>query len=117
VYVDNLLITCVNKDVIDCVVNYLEVVFKAITVHHGDSHSYLGMGITFIVDKANLSMKGYVDQLLQQYDITKGVNTPTSNDLFVIRSGLTLLNDDLREYFLSVVAKLLLLLSACKLIP
>jgi hypothetical protein len=55
VYVDDLLITCVNKDVIDNVVNYLEVVFKTITVHHGDIHTYRGM-----------------DKRLRQYDVYYG---------------------------------------------
>jgi hypothetical protein len=51
-----------DKDVIDYVLNHLEVVFKTITVYHGDTNSHLDMDITFIGDKADLSMKGYVDQ-------------------------------------------------------
>jgi hypothetical protein len=61
------------------------------------------------MDKADLSNKSYVDQLLRQYDVTTSVITPASNDLFMIRSDSTLLNDDLRQYFHSAVAKLLYL--------
>jgi hypothetical protein len=95
-----------QRDVIDYLVNYLEVVFKTITFHHGDT---LGMDITFVDYKADLSMKGYIDQLLRQYDVTTGVNTPASNDLFAIRSDSMLLNDDLGQYFHSAVAQLLYL--------
>jgi hypothetical protein len=71
-------------------------------------YGYIGMDITFIGDKADLSMNDYVDQLLRQYDVTTGVNAPSSNDIFAIRSN-TSLNDDLRQYFHSSVAKLLYL--------
>jgi hypothetical protein len=83
----------------------LEVVFKTITVHYGDTQSYLDMDITFIGDKVDLTMKGYVDQLLQQYYVITSVNSPVSNDLFIIHSDSTLLNGDLRLYFHSAVAK------------
>ena len=109
IYVDDLLITCVNKDVIDYVVNYLHYTFKTITVNHGDNHSYLGMDITIVDNKAELSMKGYIDQLLQQYGINTGVNTPASNDLFVIHEDSALLDNDMRQQFHSAVAKLLYL--------
>jgi hypothetical protein len=42
------------------------------------------MDIAIVDNKAELSMKGYIDQLLQ-YGINTGVNTPASNDLFVIQ--------------------------------
>jgi hypothetical protein len=67
------------------------------------------MDIAFIGDKAELSMKGYIDQLLRHYDITSGVNTSASNNLFVINNDSSLLNDDLKQYFHSVVVKLLYL--------
>jgi hypothetical protein len=113
VYVDDLLITCVSKDVIDLVKirsrSYLQDTFKTITVQHGNTHTYFSMDIVFTDDKAELSMKGYIDQLLRQYDITSGVNTPASNDLFVINNNSSLLNNDLNQYFYSAVAKLLYL--------
>jgi hypothetical protein len=43
-------ITCV-----DFVIDYLEDVFKTITVQYGNTHSYLGMDIVFTDDKAVLS--------------------------------------------------------------
>jgi hypothetical protein len=44
-YVDDLHITCVNKDVIDFFIDYLQDTFKTITVQQGNTHSYLGMDI------------------------------------------------------------------------
>jgi hypothetical protein len=67
------------------------------------------MDIVFTDDKAELYMKGYIDQLLRQYDITSGVNAPASNNLFVINNDSALLDDDLKHYFHSAVAKLLYL--------
>jgi hypothetical protein len=46
------LITCVNKDVIDFVIDYLQDTFKTIIVQHDNSRSYLGMDIVFTDDKA-----------------------------------------------------------------
>jgi hypothetical protein len=54
-------------------------------------------------------MKGYIDQLLRQYDITSGVNIQASKYLFVINNDSALLNDDSEKYFHSAVAKLLYL--------
>jgi hypothetical protein len=62
-----------------------------------------------IVFTDELSMKGYIDQLLRQYDITSGVNTLASNDLFAINNDSSLQNHDLKQYFHSAVAKLLYL--------
>jgi hypothetical protein len=51
IYVDDLLITLSRRH--RFVINYLQDTFKAITIQHGNTHSYLGMDIVFTGIKQN----------------------------------------------------------------
>jgi hypothetical protein len=72
VYVDDLLITSNSPNDIAHFNEFLRYKFKSITVNVGLIHSYLGMTLDFNPNNAvEVSMKGYIKQLLIDYNIQK----------------------------------------------
>jgi len=114
VYVDDLLITCVERPEIDRVLQHLRARFSSISEHHGRVHSYLGMTLDFTTPSAvNITMNGYVHDMLGRYKIfnEKGhkVTTPGTEDLFTVTEDSEALKGDKAERFHSIVATLLYL--------
>jgi Reverse transcriptase (RNA-dependent DNA polymerase) len=110
IYVDDLIITCTKPDVIDEVLTKLSEEYVDITVHRGDIHSYLGQTFDFSIGgKVKITMSGYVDDLLAEYEVEGCASTPATEKLFAINVDSTCLDQDRSEQYHSRVAKLLYL--------
>ena len=109
-HVDDLLITCENKDAIESLLKSLEHTYKSLTIKRGKIQSYLGM--TFDFTKSGLvevSMAGYVSDCLKTYNVTRSAGSPGGADLFDIDAQSPRLSKADSEIFHSRVAKLLYL--------
>jgi hypothetical protein len=108
-HVDDLMVTCTSGDVIDDLLAALTAKYKTLTVHGGKVHSYLGMTLDFSTGgKVRITMDGYVNELLEAYDVTGKAATPATVNLFDIRESPSLRSAD-AQVFHSRVAKLLYL--------
>ena len=84
VYVDDLLITCVDEDMIARVQEYLIKTYVNVKCEEGEFHSYLGMNLDFRTrGQVSISMKGYIEEMMSDYGISKVARTPANNNLFV----------------------------------
>ena len=109
IYVDDLFITASKLEYIKYIENELIRKYKEINFNYGKVHEYLGMEINFN-DKGTVSfsMKKKIIDLLNEFNISKSVTTPATNNLFICRDKVkldTIEQDKLR----SGVAKLLYL--------
>lgn len=110
IYVDDLLVTCVNQDELDKVYDELVAEFDTLTRTDGDVHSYLGMTFDFSKDgEVKVTMEKYIDDLLKHYDVKGKAATPAKEDVFKVDDTSEPLDDELRGEFHTVVAKLLYL--------
>jgi len=110
IYVDDLLVTCKNIDLINQVMLRLTETYNDITVHEGMVHSYLGQTFDFSLPKrVSITMTGYVDEMLEEYEIEGCAATPATEKLFNIDEDSATLTAGLAEDFHSRVAKLLYL--------
>jgi len=108
IYVDDLIITCAKVDVIDEVLKKLSEVYIDLTVHKGAVHSYLGQTFDFSTPKkVKVTMEGYVEDLLEEYEVEGCAATPATDKLFVVSSDSERLDAEKREKYHSRVAKLL----------
>jgi hypothetical protein len=108
-YVDDLLITCVDEKIIDELIKELQSSFPGLQANKSIVQSYLGMNLDFgKPGEVSISMKGYTEDLLRQYDVRTSVKTPALPNLFEIVES-PLLPSDRRELFHTIVAKLLYL--------
>ena len=70
------------------------------TVRDGDEHEYLGMVFKFShLGHVNISMSKYLQDDVNEHEITAISETPASENLFVISDNSPLLSEDLREDF------------------
>jgi len=122
VYVDDLLITCIDDDLIDQFVKeftdpsiggYKDVTTKG---KIGNKTEYLGMGLEYNRDgNIKISMKGYIDKIASQWnecnpnELTKdfkSYETPMDSNLFTVKCDSLLVNETKREFFHSMVGVL-----------
>ena len=109
-HVDDLLITCVNESIIESVISSIEAQYKTITVHTGNVHSYLGMTFDFsVTGKVRVSMEGYIRDIVLLTGVTGKAATPAGIDLFMVDPASPKLDEQDREKFHSIVAKVLYL--------
>ena len=109
VHVDDLMITCKTKSVVDEVCNSLRAKFTTINENRGKIHPYLGMIFDFSSGHdVSITMSGYVNDVLKEYEVTKTAKTPAANDLYDIRDSPKLPSQK-SDDFHSRVAKLLYL--------
>lgn len=110
VYVDDLMITCVDEDIIERFLNTLIERFKELTINRGEVHSYLGMSFDFrSPPKVIVGMSAYIDDMLRAAGTTGRAASPASPDLFKITEKVKVLTMDQRKSFHSMVAKALYL--------
>ena len=109
-YVDDLLLTCVDQKLLDDVIIDIDALFLGTTLHRGLSHSYIGMMFDFSVPgSVSIRMDGYTEDFLREYEVVGVAATPAKTDLFDIDATSQQLDDAGREEFHSRVAKLLYL--------
>jgi histone deacetylase 1/2 len=112
-HVDDLMVTSVTEGLIDEVMNLLRYKYERpgakLDVKEGKLHNYLGMTFDFTIDgEVNITMNKYITEVLKFTEIKGCVATPATTDLYSIVASDPL-DSDKREYFHSVVAKLLYL--------
>ena len=67
VYVDDLLIACVEQGMVESTIKLFRDAYIDITVHRADVHSYIGMTMDFSnTGKVHVSMTGYTRLILSQ---------------------------------------------------
>jgi len=111
-HVDDLLMICKNKKMIDDFIAYLLTCFTNVTVHEGNQQTYLGMLITKELDGAiSVSMEGYIEKVLKVYELSvdTSVKDPQQDNIFKIDDKSTLLSESRRRVFHKVVYMLVYL--------
>jgi hypothetical protein len=97
VHVDDLLIVSTSKVMIQHLTGGLKSRYGEISCTEGAVVNYFG--ITFDLSQpreACVSMKGYVDDLLESCEITGGARTPGTEGLFEAREGAELATEPVR---------------------
>jgi hypothetical protein len=110
-YVDDLLITCVDDGAIDWLMDKLVDRFKDVKLHREKDLSYLGMHVKWSASEdgyITVSMAAYVDKLLEEYPVTGGATSGATVNIFETDKLPPLCDRD-KKGFHTVVAKLLFL--------
>lgn len=111
-HVDDVKVSCRDKEEVDRVVEELRAAYKNIKVRRGDQHEYLGMDITFdrVNKVAKVSMSGMVSEIIASFpeELETSV-VPAGEGLFKVNEDEEKLSKKDREYFHATVAKLLYL--------
>ena len=108
IFVDDILAMCEHQSELDNVAAQLRKRYEQVSVDNSNDFSYLGMHIIVKDGKATVSMEGFVNDLMRQMGVTGHRITPATDNLFEPGESEEL-NDEDREEYHSVVAKLLYL--------
>jgi hypothetical protein len=109
IYVDDLLVFA-TREVLDLVLDILTKKFTWLTVERDRSEfSYLGMQLIWEPDCVIIDMRHYLHQILEGVEGLLRKSVPGGRDTFQIDSDAELLNNEKRENFHTVTAKLLYL--------
>jgi N-acetylmuramoyl-L-alanine amidase len=108
IYVDDLKISCKICRGVDWVLDELKKVYKKLSVKEGKELGYLGMSVDFREKGlVKISMIDLIDEVLEDCPVDKSANSPAAGHLFEINPECPKLSDREREFFHSLVAKLL----------
>jgi hypothetical protein len=109
-FVDDIMATCEDSRAIDEDIATLRVKYKEVTVHEGAQHSYLGMNFDFSSKKkVKVTMRGYMDDIVEEYEIQGHASSPASDDLFTLDPRSPTLPPAELAVFHSATAKMLYL--------
>jgi hypothetical protein len=111
-YVDDNIITHEDVNIVSKVVTLIEARSGKMSVTRGKEHDFLGMNIVFNDDgTVAIGMKQYICEAIDDFgeDVLKRVMSPATKALFTIDSDSTLLPQTQKEWFHSIVQKLLYL--------
>ena len=108
VYVDDILILCEHESEIRRVMDACKDKYIEIKSKISNDFNYLGMHIVMKDGRAHISMEGYIEELLNFYNVKGSKTTPGTNQLFSEGTGETVSEKE-REAFHSCVAKILYL--------
>ena len=110
VYVDDLMVTSLNKPAMTEVLEKITAKFPGTNPSIGNVHSYLGMLFDFSSPgKCKITMEYYIRKILNEFQITGKKTVPADLDLFTIDESSPLLPSDRKARFRSLVASLLYL--------
>jgi hypothetical protein len=110
IYVDDLLCSCEDETALDWFLDEMTKEFHEIKSTRGDLHSYLGQTFDFSEEgKVRITMEGYINDILESYDVREYAVTPAQADLFDIDSASERLSGASSDEFHSRVARLLYL--------
>ena len=113
IHVDDMMITSTDDKHIDKIISEIEYLYPGLTKNRGKVLNYIGMTFNYeVLGKVKITMEGFIKDLLDTCQDIVGVSTiPGDPKLFTVgkETHNSLLPDNLREYFHSVVAKLLYL--------
>ena len=106
-YVDDLFLTSCQEKAIDDLIQLLTDKYRMLTVRPGPIVNYLGMTLDFSVQSSvKITMKGYIDEVLQFCGTTGVVSSPAAPNLFDINPDADKLDLKLKAEFHSRVMKL-----------
>ena len=117
-YVDDNISSHVDQQVLEDVVQMVEKEVGKITVSRGDTHTFLGMRITFNKNgTVSIEMSDYIIEVLQDFTdkLNKSATSPARPNLFEIHYGSPLLSEKRCEVFHSLVMKLMWMSQRCRL--
>jgi hypothetical protein len=107
-HVDDIMVTSVSEQLVQNFVKSLVIQFKNIKVKTGSIHNYLAMTFDFGLSKrVSITMNGYIEELMKEYNISNSKPSPASNDLFHIDESSPLLSQEKKEIFHSMAASAL----------
>jgi hypothetical protein len=107
-YVDDILLIAESSE-IERVGKAFEMEYRWITMAVGNSHSYVGMGLTVERGCITLDMRYYLINLLEPYDNLQIKAVPGNKGTFTVKGEMEKLDLKKRTLFHSTVAKLLYL--------
>ena len=108
IHVDDLKISCEDRRGVHDVINHLKKCYGNINVHEESVVDYLGMDFDYSKPGlVSITMKGLIDQVLEDVPVSKISRTPASVELFTVDENSKELEKEKREKLHSVVAKLL----------
>ena len=109
-YVDDLLVTCVSQTLLNEFRREIEEEYELSSVSCGEKVEYLGIKInTSSGNYAELTMEGFIEDLLKENSVSGTSRVPASLSLFEIDDSECRLEKEEAERFHSVVASLLYL--------
>ena len=109
-YVDDNMISHVEKEVVEDIVSKIEEKFPGLTITRGKVHDFIGMKFTFRDDgKLDVDLRDYLKEAISDFgeDLGPQVSTVAGKWLFEINDKARKLPIDKAEIFHSIVAKLL----------
>lgn len=107
VYVDDLMILSKVPTVLTSIAEALRTKYTEVTVKLGLQHDFLGIHWDFgVPGQVVLSMDGYVDNILEKYNVTKKASTPATDNLFISNPLCPKLSKGKQEVFHSCVMEL-----------
>ena len=109
-YVDDLKISCVNKDAVMEIIENLEDRYGVMRKSLGDKHNYLGMDVEFRKNgTVKILMQGHLENAVEDFgeDLGKAPKTPASARCFELDPRAPCLPEPKRKKFHSIVQKLL----------
>ena len=107
VYVDDLMISSKIQSVLTSIAEALRKKYTDITVKLGNEHDFLGIHWNFsTAGQVTLSMSGYVENILNKYNVHTKAKTPATDMLFITNPECPKLNKLKQELFHSCVMEL-----------
>jgi hypothetical protein len=109
IYVDDILVLSQDDASLEYVIGGLKGAFKEVTTEKSDDFSYLGMRIRFLDHTVIVTMDGFVEDVITEYDTTGVRSTPATSELFETNGDLQEICKMRKVKFHTLVAKLLYL--------
>jgi Reverse transcriptase (RNA-dependent DNA polymerase) len=110
VHVDDLMIMCKSKSMINDLKEGLTKRYGEISLKHGPIINYLGMALDYShAGQVEVTMSGYTDELLKSSGIPSAARTPGTDGLFEVRDTALPVPEEVRVWFHKHVAMILYL--------
>jgi hypothetical protein len=109
-HVDDLMVTCKDQGALDEMKKILIDNFKEVSFTEGKIHAYLGRMLDFSEKGyVTVSMKGYIDRLMDDMEIEGIASSPAANHIHKVNEEAPKLSDEQRQKFHSCVQRCLYL--------
>ena len=124
IYVDDILISADNEELIDEFITNFKKNYKDVTIKEGPIMDYLGMQLEHHRNgEIKISMKGYIDKIMTQWDAwnpkdlsedLRKYATPMDTNLFNVDYNSPLLAEEKKEQFHSLVGTLIFMIKRAR---
>ena len=109
-YVDDLMISCANRQGIDYVIEFLNIDCSKANLYEGPTIDYLGMLFDFgLPGEVSISMGNMIGEFLQELDVADDAHaeSPAASHLYVVDEREVMLDDKTSKHLHSSVTKAL----------